>query len=121
MPETDNTIYPSFCDFVESVILPKLLANPSAKRLDYREKGGDPRAAGYFTHFGRVWQCNYDSHFEPLLLAYYQEKYVKKGTAFLVTKTIKVGEPKLGLSDELKMKRPSTNMGDRYLYIYEKP
>lgn len=120
MPDTDKTIYASFCDFVEKVILPRLVGKPDAIRLDYREKGGNLKPAGYFKFGGMDWKCHFDTHFEPLLLAYYQKKFVADGSAFFPGVTME-DKQKLEQSAELQCKRTRGRQDSRYVYAYEKP
>ena len=104
---------------MEKVLFPKFLAKPGEERLDDRKSDGNRKAAGYFKYKGQVWKCHYDSRFEPQILAYYQEKFIQRETAFSKGVTSRV-TPKLVLTEAIQSRRPSGKQDSSYAYIYEK-
>lgn len=72
----------TFTDFVERIALPRLLENPRAARLDGEVTGGNRNVAGRFYFGGRQWKVHSDTHFEPLLLAYWHARRFGEGATF---------------------------------------
>ena len=60
----------SFAQFVEGSVIPLKVEHPDWIRLDGATSGGNRSLVGHFRHWNRVWRCNADSHFKPLMLAY---------------------------------------------------
>ena len=63
------TTYPNFDSFAQAV-RNHHLANPEWVRLNGENAGGDRNAWAYFTHAGRTWKVDADSHMRPILVAY---------------------------------------------------
>lgn len=116
-PPPDRPDEPSFCntftEFVERVALPRLLENPRATRLDGEVTGGNRQVAGRFFFGGRQWKVHSDTHFEPLLLAYWHAR--RFGVAATFERAATGAGEKLDLVTELRRIRASPN---QHFYIY---
>ena len=106
--------YESFILFMESLILPMMLENPTHKRLDGKESGGNMKIIGKFRHLGLKWKVHKDTHYEPLLLAYYAFKYKNEAEVFKINNDNSI--PKLIFADAINNFRDSHSA---YLYIYQ--
>lgn len=108
---------PRFCDtfteFVERVALPRLLENPRALRLDGRDTGGNREVAGRFYFGSRQWKVHSDTHFEPLLLAYWHAR--RFGEAATFERVVTGSDEKLDIVPELRRVRASPH---QHLYVY---
>jgi hypothetical protein len=114
-----DTVYENFVAFVEAEVLPRLLQNPQHARLDgWTESKGNWTVIALFRHDGHVWRVHADSHYEPLILAYYGVKFRHESPTFVRTETDKDGV-RLDLSPELGALRPTRRANARYLYIYQ--
>ncbi|MEZ5989925.1 MAG: hypothetical protein R3F30_12525 [Planctomycetota bacterium] len=104
----------SFQQFVEAVVLPRLLENPGDARLDgWTEAKGNWEVAGRFRFDGQVWKAHEDCRYEPLLLAYWsamargeEQTFVRADTEHGV---------RLDLVHDLQALRTTRH---RYLYLY---
>ncbi len=105
--------FDSYTKFVEQIVLPRLLLQPNNQRLDGQSGEGNWDVAGLFKHDNAVWRAHEDCHFEPLLLAYYHEKYHGEADTFQRTATEK--SIRLELVSELASFRRSRH---RHMYIY---
>jgi hypothetical protein len=65
---------------------------------------------------GRVWKVHSDSHYEPLLLAYYSWRHLLRDETF-VEATMEHAK-RLDLAPAVAALRPVRH---RYMYIYEEP
>lgn len=110
----DEPLYcKSFTEFVERVALPRLLENPSALRLDGEVTGGNREVAGRFFFGGRQWKVHSDTHFEPLLLAYWHARRFGETSTFERAST--GSSERLALVPQLRRIRASPH---QHLYIY---
>ena len=107
----------TFEKFMEREVLPQLLRDPSKKRLDGRDTGGNREVFGIFTHELEDWHVNADSHFEPLILAYYAAKYAPPGVPAFDRVPAEGPAQRLALSKELQ----NTMRRDRPQYFYAYP
>lgn len=113
-PRPDEPLFcNTFTEFVERVALPRLLENPRALRLDGQDGVGNRKVAGRFLLAGRQWKVHSDTHFEPLLLAYWHARRFGETATFERVAT--GADEKLDLVTELRRIRASPN---QYLYIY---
>ena len=111
MPEPG---FNSFVAFVESVVLPGLLGQPTRLRLDGRKRGGNRDVAGRFLHDGSAWKVHADTRYEPILLAYWSLKFHPDREALVRATTDEMNE-RLDLAPRLKAVRATTYS---HLYIY---
>lgn len=65
-----KAIYDSFKDVMEKGVLPLRASHPEHIRLDGHSSGGNGSVAFRFRHQGKVWEMNFDTHYDRLLLAY---------------------------------------------------
>ena len=63
-------IHGSFMAFMEDCVLPRHREHSNDIRLDGEVTGGKRKAFGYFSHGGRDWKVDEDTHYGPLELAY---------------------------------------------------
>jgi hypothetical protein len=61
--------YPDFVTFAEAVQALHT-ANPDWMRLNGKLEGGDQNAWAFFTHNGKKWKVDADTHVLPILVAY---------------------------------------------------
>ena len=113
-PRPDEPLFcNTFTEFVERVALPRLLENPRATRLDGQDSGGNRKVAGRFFFAGKQWKVHSDTHFEPLLLAYWHARRFSEASTFERVAT--GSDEKLDLVTELRRVRASSH---QHLYIY---
>jgi len=103
----------SFCDFVERLVLPRLLASPAHTRLDGQEGVGNRTVAGRFWFDDEYWKVHSDTHYEPLLLAYWHARAHGEVSTFARTST--ASGDRLALNAELTRLRGGR---PQHLYIY---
>jgi hypothetical protein len=108
-------MHQSFAEFMQRTALPMHLASPMHERLDGRTSGGNWAVAGQFQWKGRVWKVHADSHYEPLLLAYYSWQHLLHADTFVEARM--ENAQRLDLAPKIAAIRPTQH---RYLYIYEK-
>lgn len=109
-----DTVYDSFAQFVEAVVLLRMLENPGDERLDgWQESKGHWEVAGRFRFDGQVWKAHEDCRYEPLLLAYWSTRARGADRTFVRTDTER--GIRLDLVSELQALRPVQH---RYLYLY---
>ena len=113
MPAETEAVHESFAVFMQSVVLPMHLAHPADVRLDGMATGGNWGVAGRFRFRGHVWKAHMDTHYEPLLLAYYSWQYLLQESTF--TEVAMERGVRLDLASDLNSVRGTEH---RYLYLY---
>jgi hypothetical protein len=112
MPDP-QTIYTDFGAMMRQVVIPMHMAEPSHARLDSPRTDGNWDVLCRFQWKARVWKVHMDSHFEPLMLAYYGWQY-SLGDDVFVESAIETGV-RLDIVDVVAAIRPTRH---RYLYLY---
>ena len=63
-------IHQSFCEWVESEVLPLQQSHADWNRLDGWQQGSNREIAGRFIHQNRTWSVHGDTRFKPVIAAY---------------------------------------------------
>ena len=98
---------------MRQLVLPMHAVNPSHRRLDSPRTEGNWDVLCRFRCKGAVWKVHMDSHFEPLLLAYYAWQFRLGDDVFAVAEMD--SGVRLDIVPEISAIRPTEH---RYLYIY---
>ena len=112
-PLDQSVIFADFGEMMRQAVLPMHLAAPGNVRLDSPRTDGNWDVLCRFRWRDRVWKVHMDSHYEPLLLAYYGWHCVAKDEVF-VEAPMKNGV-RLDIVDSVIGIRPTQH---RYLYLY---
>jgi hypothetical protein len=112
-PVGQHTVFGSFEEFMDSVVLPRQAAHSDHRRLDGQPSGSNKDVVGRFRHEGSVWRVHADSHYEPLLLAY--DAATRENSSPFVIRTTAGGSQSLALRDDLQRRRTSQHK-DMYMY-----
>jgi hypothetical protein len=105
---------PSFAVFMRDVIGPLRASNPTHRRLDGNDTGGNRTPVGTFRHRGRTWKVHADSHFAPLEIA--ARALEEDGASDPFVEEHTAAGRCLVLRPDLRTQYPSRH---KHLYIYE--
>lgn len=84
-------VFETFRAWVLGAALPLLAGSVDALRLDGRSSGGNREVYGRFRFADRVWRVHGDTHFEPVLTAFWAMQR-EQGDAALVVRATRGGE-----------------------------